>query len=84
MSDNLRRYRAIRDALAQCYPTSSQGNFARHLNTLAALISGIVGGKSTQLPVFSAKYPPVHVPGKGPQSLAGAPPPEDVRGRSGH
>ena len=37
-----------------------------------------------QLPVFSAKYPPVHVPGKGPQSLAGAPLPRDVKGRSGH
>ena len=40
--------------------------------------------EATQLPVFSAKYPLVHVPGKGPQNLAGAPPPEDVRGRSGH
>jgi hypothetical protein len=57
MSDNLRRYRAIRHALAQCYPTSSQGNFARHLNTLAALISGIVGSKSTQLPHMAAKVP---------------------------
>ena len=57
MSDNLRRYRAIRHALAQCYPTSSQGNFARHLNTLAALISGIVGGKSAQLPHIAAKVP---------------------------
>ena len=57
MSDNLRRYRAIRHALAQCYPTASQGNFARHLNTLAALISGIVGGKSTQLPHIAAKVP---------------------------
>jgi hypothetical protein len=57
MSDNLRRYRAIRDALAQCYPTSFQGNFARHLNTLAALISGIVGSKSSQLPHIAAKVP---------------------------
>jgi len=57
MSDNLRRYRAIRQALAQCYPTSSQGNFARHLNTLAALISGIVGSKSTQLPHIATKVP---------------------------
>src|SRR2546426_11529877 len=57
MSDNLRRYRAIRHALAQCYPTSSQGNFARHLNTLAALISGIVGSKSTQLPQIATKVP---------------------------
>src|SRR5215468_7389489 len=37
-----------------------------------------------QLPVFSAKYPPVHAPGKGPQSLAGAPPPGDGRERSAH
>ena len=57
MSDNLRRYRAIRDALAQCYPTSCQGNFARHLNTLAALISGIVGSKSSQLPHIATKVP---------------------------
>ena len=57
MSDNLRRYRAIRHALAQGYPTPSQGNFARHLNTLAALISGIVGSKSTQLPHIATKVP---------------------------
>ena len=61
MRDNLRRYRAIRQALAQCYPTSSQGNFARHLNTLAALISGIVGSKSTQLPHIATKVPVFHV-----------------------
>ena len=38
----------------------------------------------SQRPVFSAKYPPVHAPGKGLQSLVGAPLPGDVRGRSGH
>jgi hypothetical protein len=57
MSDNLRRYSAIRDALAPCYPTSSPGNFARHLNTLAALISGIVGIKSSPLPHIATKVP---------------------------
>ena len=57
MRDNLRRYRAIRQALAQCYPTASHGNFARHLTTLAALISGIVGSKSTQLPHIATKVP---------------------------
>src|SRR6266702_414534 len=57
MRDNLRRYRAIRDALAQCYPTSSRGNVARHLNTLAALLSGIVGSKSSQLPHIATKVP---------------------------
>src|SRR6516162_9506971 len=57
MSDNLRRYRAIRDALMHAYPTPPTGNFARHVQTLAALISGIVGSKSTQLPHIAAKAP---------------------------
>ncbi len=39
MSDNLRRYRAIRDALKQYYPGQPSGTVARHLTTLAALIS---------------------------------------------
>jgi hypothetical protein len=57
MSDHLRRYRAIRDALTQCYPGQPSGTVARHLITLAALISGIVGSKSTQLPHIAAKVP---------------------------
>ena len=57
MNDNLRRYRAIRDALTHAYPTPPTGHFARHLHTLAALISGIVGGKSTQLPHIATKVP---------------------------
>src|SRR5436309_5168436 len=57
MSDNRRRYRAIRNALTQAYPTSPTGNFARQLQTLAALISGIVGSKSTQLPHIATKVP---------------------------
>lgn len=57
MSDNLRRYRAIRDALTQYYPGQPTGTVARHLTTLAALISGIVGGKSTQLPHIATQVP---------------------------
>src|SRR3989442_15008979 len=57
MSDNLRRYHAIRNALTQAYPAPPTGNLARHLNTLAALISGIVGSKSTQLPNIATKVP---------------------------
>jgi hypothetical protein len=57
MSDNLRRYRAIRDALTPCYPRQPSGLVARHLIPLAALISGIVGSKSTQLPHIAAKVP---------------------------
>jgi Transposase DDE domain len=57
MSDNLRRYRAIRDALTQGYPGQPTGTVARHLTTLAAFISGIVGSKSTQLPSIATKIP---------------------------
>ena len=57
MSDNLRRYRAIRDALTQWYPGQPTGTVARHLTTLAALISGSVGSKSTQLPSIATKIP---------------------------
>jgi hypothetical protein len=57
MSDNLRRYHAIRNALVQAYPAPPTGNLARHLSTLAALISGIVGSKSTPLPTSAAKVP---------------------------
>jgi hypothetical protein len=57
MSDNLRQYRAIREALRQAYPSEPHGRCARHLTTLAALISGIVASKSTQLPKVAAKVP---------------------------
>jgi len=57
MRDNLRRYRAIRDAFTQGYPGQPTGIVARHLTTLAALISGIVGSKSPQLPSVATKIP---------------------------
>src|ERR687888_1120266 len=57
MSDNLRRYRAIRAALLQGYPGQPTGTVARHLTTLAAMISGMVGSKSTQLPAIATKVP---------------------------
>jgi Transposase DDE domain len=55
MSDNHRRYRAIRDALTQCYPGPISGRMAQHLTTLAAFISGIVASKSSQLPSIATK-----------------------------
>jgi len=57
MSDNLRQYRAIRNALLQGYPGEPTGRLARHLATLAAFISGIVASRSTQLPKVAAKVP---------------------------
>ena len=57
MSDNLKRFRAIRKALNKLYPNNPQGNLARHLTTLAAMISGIVGSENTQLPKIASKIP---------------------------
>ena len=62
MSDNLRRYRAIHRSLTQCYPRESTGRVARHLTTLAALISGIVASKSTQLPKVASTIPDGNLP----------------------
>src|SRR5256885_2537167 len=70
MSDNLRRYRAIREALTQCYPGQPSGTVARHLSTLAALISGIVGSKSTNLPHFPTKVPDGTKPESGVKRFA--------------
>ena len=58
MRDNLRQYRAIRDAWTPGYPGEPTGRLAQHLATLAACISGIVASKSTQLPKVAS-----HVPG---------------------
>lgn len=57
MRDNLRRYRAIHDALRQWYPEDLSGNRARHLTTMAAFISGIVASQSSQLPRMASKVP---------------------------
>lgn len=55
--DNFRRYLAVRKTLMQLYPTEPTGNLARHLNTLAWMISGIVGSKRTNYPEIAKKAP---------------------------
>ena len=57
MSDNRRRYRAIRAALKGFYPCEPKGNVARRLNTLAGLVSGIVGSSCAHLPKIAKKVP---------------------------
>jgi len=57
MSDSLTRYCVIRDALFEHFPSRPTGNFARHLLTLAALVSGIVGSKKANLPAIAGKVP---------------------------
>ena len=61
MSDSRRQYRALKQAVKQLYPGEPQGNLARHLETLVFMISGIIGGKSCQLPKIASRAPgPVH------------------------
>jgi len=55
MSDSRRVYTAIREAMKQLYPHEPQGNLARHLNTLAAVATGVVLSKSCQLPQIASK-----------------------------
>ena len=57
MSDKRRRFRTIRDNLKKLYPFEPKGNLARHLNTLAGMISGIVGSKSSNLPAMAKQVP---------------------------
>ena len=57
MSDNRRRFVAIHRALKTLYPTEPRGNHARHLTTLAMIISGIVGSKQVHLPAIAQKVP---------------------------
>jgi len=57
MSDNRRPYHHVRKALKTCYPFEPEGQLARHLNTLAGLVSGIVSSGRTNLPQIAAKVP---------------------------
>ncbi len=57
MSDTYRRYRAIKQALMQCYLSSGSGHHDRHFNTLAALICGLAGGQSAHLSTIADHAP---------------------------
>ena len=56
MSDSSTRFRAIHDALRRLFP-GAKGNEARHLNTLAGLVCGIVGSGKTNLPQIAGEVP---------------------------
>jgi hypothetical protein len=57
MSDNHRRYRAIKSALQQMYFQEVKGRQAQQLTVLAMLINGIVGSQRSQLPAIASKSP---------------------------
>ena len=55
--DNYRRYQVVLAALKQFYPGEPHGNVARHLSTLAWLMSGIVGSQRTNYRAIAKKAP---------------------------
>lgn len=57
MSDNLKRYRAIKEGLFQLYPKQVSGHMAQGLNVLAMFINGIVASKSTHMREVAKKTP---------------------------
>ncbi len=57
MSDCRRQFRTIFNRLKALYPFEPQGHSVRHLTTLAALVSGIVSSRRTNLPDIAGKVP---------------------------
>lgn len=57
MSDTYRRYSAIKRGLMQFYQPRPQGHQEKHLNTLCALICGLVGGKHAHLSIIADHAP---------------------------
>lgn len=57
MSDTYRRYRAIKQAIMQFYQPRPSGHREKHLNTLAAMICGLVGGQHVHLPAMADHAP---------------------------
>jgi hypothetical protein len=59
MNDTARRYRAIKQGLMQLYSPRPAGHREQHLNTLVALICGLIGGRHAHLPTI-ADHAPSH------------------------
>ena len=57
MSDTYRRYAAIKQGLMQFFQPQPTGHRERHLNTLVAIICGLVGGQSAHLPSIADHAP---------------------------
>lgn len=57
MGDNHRVYRRIIESLRQIYPQKLSGRQARHMNTLAGMVSGIVRSGKSQLKAMAKKAP---------------------------
>lgn len=52
-----KRFQAVRDSLRTLFPVEPTGHLASRLNTLAGLVSGIVGSRRSNLPAIADKVP---------------------------
>lgn len=57
MSDCRNTYRKVKEFVKCLYPDELKGNLHRNMNTLTAMITGIIIGKETQLPQIAANVP---------------------------
>ena len=57
MTDNLRRYYAVKKSLKSRRATEPKGNEARHINTLAMIVAGVIGSQKCHLPAIAKKIP---------------------------
>lgn len=57
MSDCKTTYRKVKEFVKCLYPDKLESNLARNMNTLTAMITGIIIGKETQLPQIAANVP---------------------------
>lgn len=57
MSDNHRRYSAIKQALLQFFQPLPTGRHSQYLNVLIAMISGLVGARNAHLSSIASKVP---------------------------
>jgi truncated hemoglobin YjbI len=57
MGDNHHVYRRIRESLRQIYPKRLTGRQARHMNTLAGMVSGMVRSGKSHLKAMAKKAP---------------------------
>jgi hypothetical protein len=57
MSDTYRRHRAIKHGIMQFFQPRPTGHRERHLNTLVAMICGLVGGQSAHLSTMADHAP---------------------------
>jgi len=57
MSDCKTTHRKVKEFVKCLYPSQLEGNLERNMNTLTAMITGIIIGKETQLPQIATNVP---------------------------